>query len=528
LRTVQRELHWSAMNQLNVNLKQSIQLLSARGWSRRRIARELGVHRDTVARYVAPAKPAIPTAGSAGTDDSKPAISTPGSDDVATAAKPAIATAGCRAGRRSLCEPHHAVIEVALQAGLSAQRIHQDLVSEHGFMGSYEAVKRYARQLGATVAPPFRRMECAPGEELQVDFGLGAWIEEGGKRRRPHLFRAVLSHSRKAYSEVVWRQTTEAFLRCLENAFRHLGGVTRSVVVDNLKAAVLHADWFDPELNPKLLSFAQHYGTVILPTKPAMPRHKGKVEAGVKYAQNNAVKGRRFPSLAAQNLFLSEWERTVADTRIHGTVRQQVGTFFTTVELPALQALPTSLFPSFEEVRRTVHRDGHLEYQRTYYSAPPEYVGREVWVRAESGLVRIFNLRMQPLIVHARAERGRFVTADAHVPDCKRHPVERGTEYSLQRCRVVGPNVSAWAEAMIAHRGPYGLRVLQGLLQLARKHPVEQLERVAAQAVQRGTWRLRDLRRLLAGGDDVIQLEFLQAHPLIRDLGAYRVAAFSS
>lgn len=160
----------------------------------------------------------------------------------------------------------------------------------------------------------------------------------------------MLSHSRKGYSEVVWRQTTEVFLRCVENAFRHFGGVTKVVVPDNLKAAVLHADWHDPEINPKLLSFAEHYGTAILPTKPARPRHKGKVEAGVKYAQNNAVKGRRCTSLAEQNLFLTEWECTVADTRIHGTVRQQVGQLFTTVEHPALQPLPASLFPSFEEV----------------------------------------------------------------------------------------------------------------------------------------------------------------------------------
>ena len=55
-----------------------------------------------------------------------------------------------------------------------------------------------------------------------------------------------------------------------------------------------------------------------------MPRHKGKVEAGVKYSQNNAVKGRSFTSLIEQNQFLSDWERTVADTRIHGTTRQQV------------------------------------------------------------------------------------------------------------------------------------------------------------------------------------------------------------
>jgi len=90
-------------------------------------------------------------------------------------------------------------------------------------------------------------------------------------------------------------------------------------VVDNLKAAVLQADWYDPELNPKLAEFARFYGTVILPCKPGMPRHKGKCEAGVDYAQENAVKGRRFESLGAQNIYLAEWERNVADTRIHGT-----------------------------------------------------------------------------------------------------------------------------------------------------------------------------------------------------------------
>src|SRR5208337_2264188 len=161
-----------------------------------------------------------------------------------------------------------------------------------------------------------------------VDFGQGAWVVEVERRRKTHLFRCVLSHSRKGYSEAVWRQTAETFIRCLENAFRHFGGVTATVVIDNLKAGVIQPDWFDPEINPKLEEFARHYGTAILPTKPAMPRHKGKVEAGVKYAQNNAVKGRRFESLAAQNVFLAHWERTVADTRIHGTTRQQVGALF--------------------------------------------------------------------------------------------------------------------------------------------------------------------------------------------------------
>ena len=194
---------------------------------------------------------------------------------------------------------------------------------------------------------------------------------------------------------MVWRQTTESFIRCLENAFRHFGGVPATVVIDNLKAAVIRADWYDPELNPKLEEFCRHYGTVILPTQPAMPRHKGKMEAGVKYAQNNAVKGRSFESLAAQNLFLAEWESSVADTRIHGTTRQQVGKLFDEVERPHLQPLPAGLFPVFEEAPRTVHRDGYVEFKRAYYSVPPEYVGRQVWVRRETRLVRLYNPRRE-------------------------------------------------------------------------------------------------------------------------------------
>lgn len=484
------------MNQLKVNEQQAIVTLAARGWSRRRIARELGIDRESVRKYLGPAKPAIPTAGSP-------------------------------AGRRSQCEPYRGAIETGLQAGLSAQRIYQDLAAEQGFTGSYESVKRFVRRF-ANSDPPFRRLECRPGEEVQIDFGQGAWIEVEGKRRRPHLFRAVLSYSRKGYSEVVWRQDTETFLRCVENAFRHFGGVTQTTVIDNLKAGVLAADWYDPELNPKLREFALHYGTTILPTKPAMPRHKGKIEAGVKYVQANALQGRCFTSLAEQNLFLAQWERSVADTRIHGTVRQQVSQLFESSERPALLPLPASVFPCFEEVQRSVHRDGYVEFQKAYYSAPPEYVGRKLWVRAESRLVRLFNARMELVGAHARAEPGRFVTAPEHLHPHKRHPIERGAEYLLQRCRLLGTNTGAWAEAMLQNRGLHHLRVLQGLLHLAGQRPVAGIERAAGVALHRGAFRLRDLKRLIDEGDTVVQIDFLQTHPLIRDLQAYRLDAFSS
>lgn len=420
-----------------------------------------------------------------------------------------------------------ATITVAVAAGLSAKRIHQDLVSEHGFGGSYQSVKRCVRKLAARLELPVRRMERAAGEEMQVDFGQGAWVlGENGRRRRPHLFRAVLSHSRKGYSEVVWRQTTETFIRCVENAFRHFGGVTRSTVPDNLKAGVLEADWFDPELNPKMRDFAAHYGTVVLPTQPARPEHKGKIEAGVKYVQDNALKGRSFASLAAQNLFLAEWERSVADTRIHGTVRQQVGALFA-LERPALLPLPASLFPCFVEARRRVHRDGHIEFEKAYYSVPPEYLRREVWVRAEARLLRVFNHRMEPIAVHVRVEAGGFATSDEHIHAHKRAGVERGADYWLARCHSIGPNTGAWAQALFARRGIYSIRSLQGLVALAKQHPPARLEEATALALHRGVDRLRHLRRLLADEGKLVQVDFLETHPLIRNLDAYNISTFS-
>ena len=288
-------------NVLKMADRAAIIALWERGWSRRRIARELGIHRETVARYVRLAQGGW-RPGRAVPAGSNPAISTPGSearegpaDSCGTDSNPAIATLG--SGRRSLCEPFREIIEAKLTQGLTAQRIWQDLEGE-GFEGGYQSVKRFCRRLRTRRPLPFRRLECAPGAEAQVDFGSGApIITPEGRRRRTYVFRIVLSHSRKAYSEATFRQTTGDFIRCLENAFHHFGGVPQTLVIDNLKAAVAKADWFDPELNPKIQSFCAHYGTVILPTRPRTPRHKGKVERNVGYVQSNALKGRTFASL---------------------------------------------------------------------------------------------------------------------------------------------------------------------------------------------------------------------------------------
>lgn len=398
-------------NLLKMAQIQAIEVLRAQKWSIRRIARELRIDRGTVAKYIRQAKtaaggqnqPNLPT----GSDGQNPPNPPTGSS-----------------GPASRSQAFHDQILIGLETGLSAQRIWQDLRDEYGFGGAYDSVKRYVARLQTATPQPFRRMECEPGQEVQIDFGQGAPIvEPEGSRRRPHLFRIVLSYSRKAYSEVVYRQTTEDFLRCLENAFWVFGGVTRTGVIDNLKAAVTQADWYDPELNPKIRSFCEHYGIAILPTKPRTPRHKGKIERGVGYAQDNALKGRTFPSLAEQNRYLQDWETHVADKRIHGTTCQQVGKVFTEVERATLLPLPAGRFPFFQEGRRKVNRDGHVEVAKAYYSVPPEYLGREVWARWDGRLVRIFNSRFQQITLHVQCEPGKFSTQDEHIPAAKRSGV---------------------------------------------------------------------------------------------------------
>jgi transposase len=500
-------------NRLTMATIQAILALHRSGHSNRKIARLLGVHRGTVAEHLRAAesqnRPNAPT----GFPDE---LTVPGE------VKPAIAP-----GPPSQCERFRETIAAKVEAGLSAVRIFQDLVEE-GFEGKYWSVRRYVTRLTAPHDLPMRRLETLPGEEAQIDFGTGAPVlMPDGRRRRPWVFRVVLSHSRKAYSEAVWRQTTEAFLQCLENALHHFGGVPRRLVLDNLKAAVAQADWYDPEVHPKLQSFAAHYGTAFLPTKPYTPRHKGKIERGIGYVKNNALKGRVFQSLAEENRFLLGWEETVADTRIHGTTKRQVGRMFQESERVALLPLPADRFPFFHEAYRAVHRDGHLEVDKAYYSAPPEYVARRLWVRWDARLVRIFNDRFEQVAVHAKAEPGRFRTAAAHIPREKVSAVERGTDALLRQIAAIGPHTRQWAEATTQIRGVEAVRVLVGLKALAGKHATASLEHACQRALAHGAHRLRTIRQLLKrqAGQEQQQFEFLQEHPIIRPLADYSLTS---
>ncbi len=529
-------------NRMKVAKVFSVKQLHDQEWSQRRIARELGISRDAVARHLRKAgKSAAPISeegdSNKATSDKAPTGLQPSGGAPNKATPPSKAptgstaelptdstdrTADTPAESRSRCQPFRKMILDKLEQGLSAQRIFQDLVDEHGFDGKYHSVRRFVAKLNQVQPLPFRRIEVAAGEEAQIDFGTGApIIDDDGKRRRTHVLRVVLSHSRKGYSESVFRQTTENFIRCIENAFRHFGGVPKTLVPDNLKAAVLKADWYDPELNPKLRSFCEHYGTVALPTKPRMPRHKGKVERGVDYVQENALKGRTFSSLREQNDHLLLWETTVADTRIHGTTRKQVCKLFED-ERSALGSLPLDYFPCFQEAQRKVSRDGHVSIDKAYYSLPPEYLGHTLWVRWDSRVVRVFNEQMEPICIHATQTPGRFSTLDEHLATEKIHPIERGTEWLLNKCSYIGKHTTNWTLGLVANRGIEAVRVLHGLLNLIDKHPSSVIEEACEVAHASDCYQLRSLRKLIQHRSSKQKsFDFLDEHPLIRNLSEY-------
>lgn len=478
-------------NYLKVDVQSAITTLFKAGRSQRWIARELGLHRKTVRRY---AEELL---------DSKCTIAPTG-----------------KVGRPSRCEEYRERIKSKVDVGLTAQRIYQDLQVEVGFASGYDSVRRFVQKLKAEDPEIVWRMECEPGEEVQIDYGEMYVLEdEKGRRKKAYFLRVLLSCSRKGYTEASYRPNTESFIRCLENALRHFGGVARRACIDNLRVVVKKADWYEPEIHPKLLSFARHYGFTFMPARPGTPTDKGKVENAVKYVKNNALKGRRFQSLGELNAFLQNWENQIADQRIHGTTRKQVQRHFLEVEKPCLLPLPDSLFEYFEEGRRKVHRDGYVEVKRAYYHVPGEYVRSRVWVRWDSRQVRIYNHRMEQIAIHALLEPGRFSQnlGVAGVP----YSVTQSLHYYRSRIETLGDHCLAWADALIQRNADQALRPIQGLLSLSKRSSHRQLDQACKQACLNGQYTLRQLKIQLSRPPRQDTFELLEEHPVIRPMDHY-------
>jgi len=520
-------------NVLKMEKRVLVQQLLALGWSYRRIQEETGIRRETVSKYDSRKQ------GICSEEQANPAKVPP---DVCLQNRPleskcpptsasrddphllvSAAPASSSPNGRSLAASQDQFIQEQLAQGLTAKRIYQDLISEQGFSGSYDSVKRYVRKLKKSQPQVFARLHAEPGQEAQVDFGKAAPTLKDGRWVRPWLFKMVLSYSRHAYEEVVWREDVESFIRCHEHAFQDFGGVPRLVRLDNLKSGVLVANLYEPELNAAYAAFARHAGFAPLPCLPGKPEHKGKVESGIGYTKDNALKGRRFESLAAQNAHLRHWNKTWARTRIHGTTKKQVWAVFVEAERATLHALPDHPFGYFKIATRVVHNDGHIEVDRAYYSVPHRFVGQKltvhynaIWVKVLSGAERV--------AFHTKCDPGHFRTEKTHLPLGKSLSTQEYTARLLNQSFQIGAHCHGWAQKALKVRDQLALRAIQGVVRLQSTYATQIIDSACAGAIRMGSFRYHTVKLLCddpAASDQEIEPELLKEHELIRDLRDY-------
>jgi len=537
-------------NVLSGEKKQQVIALGRLGWSLRKIQKATGVHRTTAADYLRAAGIPLRPPGAWGkappTKPTNEVTSDPGSlqpafevsadsfsakptnevtpDSGAELAASSVAvtpTPQPRSSSASACEAHRKTIELWLSRGRNAKAIWQDLVDIHGFAGGYQSVKRFVRQLrGRPSAEACAVIETGPGEESQVDYGTGPMVRDyrTGKYRRTRLFVLTLGYSRKSVRLLVFGSSAQIWAELHEKAFRRLGGVTRVVVLDNLKEGVLRPDIYDPTLNPLYRDVLTLYGAVAVACRVNDPDRKGKVEASVGHAKKTPLKGQRFESLEEAQAYLDHWEEHWADTRIHGTTKRQVAAMFAE-EKPALLPLPLEPFRYYRHGKRKVNLDGCVEVDAAYYSAPPGWVGEEVQVQWNDRFVRVLHPRTGELLrEHLPQIRGKHRIPEQDRP--KQTPP--GIQHLLLRAGKAGRQIGLVCRNMYEEQGQEAVRRIQGLLALAKKHGPAVVDEVCTTALETGaTNYYRFVKRYLERGPQ-LPLSLRQVDPLIRELTEYR------
>jgi transposase len=518
-------------NVLSEEKKQQVIALGRLGWTLRRIEQSTGVRRETAGAYLKAAGIPVRPSGSWGRRE--PTAPTNVGIPDSTEAKPANEVTTDPGGKTpekqrlqpssplpstSACEPHREAIELGLSRGRNAMAIWQDMVSQHGFSGGYQTVKRFVRKLrDSEQREPVGIILTTPGEEAQVDYGTGPMVrdEQSGKYRRTRLFVMTLGYSRKSVRLLVFRSSSRTWAELHEKAFGRLGGSPRVVVLDNLREGVLAPDIYDPTLNPLYQDVLSHYRVVAMPCRVRDPDRKGKVESGVAHAQKTPLKGQRFESLQQGQAYLDHWEQRWADTRIHGTTKRQVAAMFAE-EKPFLQPLPLEPFRYYQHGERVVHLDGCVEVESAYYGLPPGWIGRSVKVQWDDLHVRILDPRSHQLLrEHLRQLPGSYRIKDEDRPN--KTPL--GTLHLLARAAKAGTHIGQLCDAIYHQEAELGIRRILGVLALAKKYGVAAVEEACAAALDLGVANYRFVRRYLERRP---QLSLRHIDPLIRELTEYR------
>lgn len=433
----------------------------------------------------------------------------------------------------SSAEPYRADIEVLVSRGCEPRAIYDALrMADADFEVSYWAVKRLVRRLRKKRPPSSGdvalHVQTVPGDVAQVDFGyVGRVLDGSGVLRKAWVFVLVLGHSRKLYARVVFdqRATTWQHLHCL--AFEALGAVPRTVVPDNLKAAVIRGAFGvgdEVGLNRSYRELARHYDFVVDPTPVRSPNKKGKVESAVAYIKRSFVRPRVLSemTLAQVNAELQRWVDEVADRRTHGTTGR-VPAEALDEDLAAMRPLPPTRFEPTVWRKATVHRDGHVCFDRRLYSVPWTLLGQSVWVRATATTVVVHHDDAR-VATHSRSDSRRS-TDPSHLPAERAELVRRDPGHWLERADAIGPKTGSYARAVLASdRVLSKLPVVQKVVRHLEAFPRARAEAAAARAEHFGSYGYGQLKRILEQGLDLLPLDEVSPPAASGGLSAPRFA----
>jgi transposase len=404
----------------------------------------------------------------------------------------------------SSVEPYRELVERLRQEGVEIKAIHKRL-EERGYEGHYQAVWRFVRRLEGSNRKATVRVERAPGDEAQVDFGYaGKMIDPAsGQSRRSWAFVMMLAYSRHQYVEFVFDQKVGTWLECHRHAFEFFGGVPQRVVIDNLKAAILRACWDDPQVQQSYRECAAHYGFLIAPNRPRTPEHKGKVEqGGVHYVKRNFLGGREPTSISQANREVRVWCRTTAGERVHGTTKEQPVARFE-VEQNRLQPLPGTAYDMGEWKVLKLHRDCYVVFSGAYYSAPFTHIGRQLRVRGGNKQVRIYTMDYQLLATHERAEQpGQRQTHPRHFPPEKLPGWLLNRDACREEAATIGPATQQVVNALLEDSVLDRLPTVGRLLRLRTRFGEARLEAACHRALRFDDPAYKTIKRILAEGLD--------------------------
>ena len=394
-----------------------------------------------------------------------------------------------------------------LEKGLTGLRIYEELQTI-GCIAKYSTVKAYVAEIKKK-ENIFIRIHTDPGEEAQVDFGyVGYTPDNKGKRKKTWVFNMRLSYYRLDYYEKVYDQKVETFIQCHINAFKYFGGMPKCVKIDNLKAAILEANFYEPVYQSLYKNFADYYGFKPLPCRIYTPNDKGKVESGIKYVKNNFFSGRTFINGDDVDRRLRNWRDKTCNRRVHGTTKKIPCEVFTMEEKVKLIPLPNEPFKMAQVGTRKVYHDCHVYINYNYYSVPFEYVGKEVEIEISNNIVRIYYHHKKIAIHSELKDRGGFSTVDSHYPKYKRLSETEYQEKHQVKMAAIGSYAEQLFFLIIDNRKGYWFKSVQGILALEKNYSAEIVNLACKRALAYNVYEYQTIKNICKNGSYKLPIEF--------------------